>query len=266
MFLSEQEQLISNEFLSDGYVIRQATDKKALNWIRETIGRLIRSALDFPESEDYGIERLLNYFHKEVAVADLNKFRVRLIHKINQETEFRRKYLSVARKLLYDLVGNELAMQTRVNLSIQYPQDASSLLPIHADVWSGDSPFEVVLWIPLVSCHGTKSMFLLPPLETQVLHERFSEFEQKTDEDIFRAVEDRVRWINIEYGEVLLFNQNLPHGNRINQEHETRWSLNCRFKSVFSPYGDKKLGEFFEPVTLRAATRAGIDYDLPGTS
>ena len=265
MFLSEQEQLISQKFLSDGYVIKEADDKYALDWIRETVCGLIRSELNQPDSEHDDIEQLLNDFHTEVPVADLNNFRVRLIQKINEEAEFRSHYLSVARNLLYDLVGNELAMQTRVNLSIQYPNDASSLLPIHADVWSGDSPFEAVLWIPLVNCHNTKSMFILPPAESRELHNRFPEFEHKTDEDIFKAFENSLKWIEIEYGEVLLFNQNLPHGNRVNQEEQTRWSLNCRFKSVFSPYGDKRLGEFFEPVTLRAATLVGIDYDLPGT-
>ena len=50
------------------------------------------------------------------------------------------------------------------------------------------------------------------------------------------------------------------HGNRVNQEPGTRWSFNARFKGLFAPYGDKRLGEFFEPVTLRAATRMGMDY------
>jgi hypothetical protein len=54
------------------------------------------------------------------------------------------------------------------------------------------------------------------------------------------------------------------HGNRINTEAEARWSMNCRFKSVFSPYADKKLGEFFEPITLRPATRFAMSHSLPG--
>ena len=70
-------------------------------------------------------------------------------------------------------------------------------------------------------------------------------------------------WIEIKAGEVLIFNQNLPHGNRVNVEAETRWSMNCRFKGVFTPYGDKKLGEFFEPITLKAATRIGMSYRFP---
>ena len=70
-------------------------------------------------------------------------------------------------------------------------------------------------------------------------------------------------WIEIKAGEVLVFNQNLPHGNRVNKTAETRWSMNCRFKGVFTPYGDKKLGEFFEPITLKAASRLGMAYQFP---
>ena len=37
----------------------------------------------------------------------------------------------------------------------------------------------------------------------------------------------------------MLFNQNLPHGNIVNKSNETRISLNCRFKSLFTPIGKK---------------------------
>ena len=62
------------------------------------------------------------------------------------------------------------------------------------------------------------------------------------------------------YGEFLLFNQTLPHGNVVNKEKDTRLSMNCRFKSIYSPYGDKKIGEFFEPITLRKASELGMKY------
>jgi sporadic carbohydrate cluster 2OG-Fe(II) oxygenase len=107
-------------------------------------------------------------------------------------------------------------------------------------------------------------MFLLPPNYTQVLHERFAMNRDKSNEDLFQDIKDDLEWIEIKYGQILLFNQNLPHGNRANNENETRWSMNCRFKSVFSPYGDKKIGEFFEPVTLRPASRIGMQYHFPG--
>ena len=39
--------------------------------------------------------------------------------------------------------------------------------------------------------------------------------------------------------------------------------MNCRFKSIFTPYADKKIGEFYEPITLKAASKKGISYKFP---
>ena len=67
------------------------------------------------------------------------------------------------------IVGNELAMQTKINLSIQIPGDDTSLLPVHADTWSGLSPFETVVLMPLVDCYKTKSMFILPSNKSKLI-------------------------------------------------------------------------------------------------
>ena len=85
----------------------------------------------------------------------------------------------------------------------------------------------------------------------------------KTSEDIFEKVKKDLIWLNVKYGQVVIFDQSLPHGNMINKENETRWSMNCRFKSIFTPYADKKIGEFFEPIIIRAATKAGFAYEDP---
>ena len=81
-------------------------------------------------------------------------------------------------------------------------------------------------------------------------------------EDIFKAIESDVKFIDITFGNILLFSQTILHGNRVNYEDETRWSMNCRFKSLLSPYADKKLGEFFEPIIVKPATRLGMMYEL----
>ncbi len=260
-FFQAAESELSERFLKDGYVVMAVENLGNLEQIRAMV---VASAATWLGVESGEPGQFLNSIHEQVAVERLNDLRLNAIEKINAESSLRPKYYTLARESLAMLVGNELAMQMRLNLSIQLPGDDSSLLPIHADVWSGDSPFEVVVWLPLVNCQESKSMFLLPPGPTRVLHERFSEYQGKSSEDIYQDIKEDLKWIRIKYGEVLVFNQNLPHGNRVNQEHETRWSMNCRFKSVFSPYGDKKLGEFFEPVTLRPASQIGMQYRYPG--
>lgn len=261
MFLSKSEQELSEEYLSNGYIIRPVSDIEALNWMREQFVRLIGEALDGDFSSDP--DQILNYIHKKVPVPELNAFRLKIIRGFNAVDGFREMYFRVARPYLETLVGNELAMQLRVNLSIQFPDDDSSLLPVHADTWSGDSPYEVVVWLPIVSCYGTKAMYILPPADTAELNKDFSNKAGKSSEDLYLTIKNDVKWLDVKYGEVLVFDQALPHGNRVNTEIETRWSMNCRFKGVFTPYGDKKLGEFFDPITLRAATQTGMGYTLP---
>jgi len=261
MFLTENDVKISTDFLEKGYVIRPVSDIYALSRLREYFIDLLDSPT--PLKSDDEKEKTLNEIHKRVAKKELNDFRLKIIRSINSIPDFREMYYRVAKPYLESIVGNELAMQLRVNLSIQYPGDDSSLLPIHADTWSGDSPYEVVVWLPLVDCYGTKSMYILPPKKSLELSKNFTNQAKNSSEDLYASVKEQVEWLTIKYGEVLIFNQALPHGNRVNQENETRWSMNCRFKGVFTPYGDKKIGEFFEPITLRAASQAGMISKLP---
>lgn len=261
-FMSDQERTLSDAFLEFGHVIVDAEAAAPLEKLRDHIAALTAAHLGIAVPTDAGA--FLNAIHIHVDVARLNALRLAVINGLAGESWVRTAYYNLARHALGTICGNELVMQRRINLSIQLPDDASSLLPVHADVWSGDSPFEVVMWLPLVDCHGTKSMYLMPPDKDRAVQARLKEMRGKSSEDLFHIIEDDVCFLNVPFGKVLLFSQTLMHGNRINTEADTRWSMNCRFKSAFSPYADKKLGEFFQPITLRAASRIAMTYKLPG--
>jgi sporadic carbohydrate cluster 2OG-Fe(II) oxygenase len=108
-------------------------------------------------------------------------------------------------------------------------------------------------------------MYILPANKYPVIEKNFKTMVDASTDDLFSSVESDVEWLEIKYGDVLIFNQALPHGNRVNLEKESRWSMNCRFKAVFTPYGDKKIGEFFEPITLRPVSKIAMSYKLPHT-
>lgn len=263
-FMPEAERLLTERFLSDGFVIGTAEDRGALDAIRRLVVEAAATWLEVPPPEPEGEGAFLETMAERVPAERINDFRLAVINGMNAAPWLRAAYLAVARRAVETIVGNELCMQRRVNLSIQMPDDDGSVLPVHADVWSGDSPFEVVLWLPLVDVRRSMSMFLLPPGPTAELHARFPDIAHGSAEEIYRLAEPGMRWMEVDFGSFILFNQNLPHGNRVNREPRTRWSTNCRFKGVFTPYADKKLGEFFEPITLRAASRVGMDYEFPG--
>ena len=161
MFLDKNEIKITSQYLENGYIIQPVADIEALEWMRNKFVEIVSEYLGITDIKEP--EKLLNYIHENVEVKELNQFRLKVIRSFNSASEFREMYYRVARPYLEILVGNELAMQLRVNLSIQFPNDDSSLLPVHADTWSGDSPYEVVVWLPIVNCYGTKAMYLLPP-------------------------------------------------------------------------------------------------------
>lgn len=260
-FIAAGEKPLVNEFLQNGIVRVPVENRDALERMRALLTQAAASKLGFAEPKDAA--DFLNTIHQHVSVDQLNSFRLHVIEAINQATWFREAYHSLARTSLDVLVGNELVMQRKVNLSIQLPHDDSSLLPIHSDVWSGDSPYEVVLWVPYVDCFKTKSMYFCKAGIDADVQPKLAQFQGKTSEDLYHAIAKDAPFLDVPFGTALIFTQNIMHGNRVNEENETRWSSNCRFKSALSPYADKKLGEFFEPITLRPTTRFGLRYQLP---
>jgi sporadic carbohydrate cluster 2OG-Fe(II) oxygenase len=258
-FFTPEEQHLAERFQADGRVVLPVEDRVRLDRLRNRIAQLAARHLGLTAPAEAG--PFLDSIHRHVDVADLNALRLAVIEGINAEDWLRPTYFHLARAALFALVGNELAMQRRINLSVQMPDDASSLLPLHSDVWSGDSPFEVVVWLPLVDCRATKSMFIAKPEANQRWVPRLAEF--RSTEELYHAAKPDLDFVDISYGQVLLFDQTLMHGNRVNEEAESRWSMNCRFKGVFTPYADKRIGEFFEPITLKPASRVGLAYRPP---
>jgi sporadic carbohydrate cluster 2OG-Fe(II) oxygenase len=259
-FLDPGELALTRRFIDAGFVTAPTDDRTGLDRIQRRAAELAADYLRLPYPDDpLGF---LDTVHAHVSSAELNGLRMHVITGLNAEPWLRPTYFRLARSTIETIVGNELCMQRRVNLSIQLPRDDSSLLATHSDVWSGDSPFEVVVWVPLVDVFRTKSMYLLPPPLNGEMQDRMASL--RSAEQLYRTIEPHLAWIDIPYGHVLVFNQTLMHGNRVNEEATTRWTMNCRFKSVLSPYADKRFGEFFEPILLRPATRIGMQYRLPG--
>ena len=217
MFLTAEEKKINKSYLEKGYVIKDISDKSSLEWISNFFIKVIRI-----KNKHSSKQKFFNNIHRSLNISNLNDFRMNIINKINSSTTFREKFYKVSKPLVDMVVGNEVVMQKRVSLSIQIPKDDSSLLPIHADTWSGVSPFESVIWLPLVNCKKSKSMFILPPNKTKKLGRIISNKKIKSSRDLYKKLEEDLQWIDIRYGQIMIFDHSLPHGNIINQEKESR--------------------------------------------
>ena len=107
----------------------------------------------------------------------------------------------------------------------------------------GTPPYETVCWL-LWSIAKKQCACLFYQLMSTNILKKYRRFKRKSSENLFKEIKDKLQWIEINYGQTLIFNQNLPHGNIVNEESHSRWSFNCRFKGVFTPYADKRIGEF----------------------
>ena len=132
-FLEKNEQSLSQEFLNTGYLIRKSENLQSIRLIRKIILQSTKKYLNTKKNIN------LNNIHKFISIKELNSFRLQIINDLSNNKNLRLNYFNIARKHLYAIAGNELMMQRNINLSIQFPNDKGSLLPVHSDVWSGDS-------------------------------------------------------------------------------------------------------------------------------
>ena len=153
---------IEKNFEKNGYVIVPA-NKKILEEIRNFIFSIIKKNKSLKIDKNYSVDKILNNFHKIIKINKLNNLRFDIYNKINNGKKFHDLYYKLTKEYLDDLVGNEISMQKKINLSIQMPKDKDSLLDLHSDIYAGESPFQVVVWLPLVNAYGTKSMFFTNP-------------------------------------------------------------------------------------------------------
>ena len=121
LYLEKNEIELSKKFLKNGYVILKQKNLTNLKYIRSLIVKNSAKIIGIKTPNDKISERFLNNIHKDVKIKELNNFRLKIIKCINEDKDFKKKYFDIAKDLLFALVGNELAMQSRVNLSIQLP-------------------------------------------------------------------------------------------------------------------------------------------------
>ena len=212
-------------FRNNGYLIKQVEDLKNLNYLRKKVIDFIvkkkpslKSKLKIEKEEIF-----LNNFHKYIKKSELNSIRLFVIDIINRNKSFAENYYSAGKKSLDFLVGNELAMQSKINLSIQTPNDHDSMLPMHSDIYAGESPFEANLWIPLVNVKAdSRSMFITSPKYNKKIDQMVRDTRKLTILQIYNKNKKKFKFLKINYGEILVFSPIMLHGNVVNKTKYTR--------------------------------------------
>ena len=207
----------------------------------------------------------LNDLHKTVKISNLNKLNFNFIKSINKNLKFKNNLFNSAEKFIEGCVGSEIC-SSDVNLSIQMPNDDTSLLEMHADFFSGESLFQINLWIPFVNVKNTQSMFIIEPSKSFEILKKIKNDKTINFQKIHKKYSKNFQWLNLKSGEALIFSPNCLHGNTINKENKTRISINIRYKNIFSPYNktknEKKIGGFYKMISPKAVTLFNLKHNF----
>ena len=192
---------------------------------------------------DLDLSDIHHYIHQD----NINSFRMECFRAVNN-SNWMENIAEQALENIQLILGKDLLIQKKINLSIQMPDDDTSLLPAHTDCQSGDSVFQLVVWIPLTNAFKTNSMFIL----SENLSIKY--YEQISNSEIPKIDDSKIQlnnFIDAKVGEYIIFPSTLVHGNVLNRTNKTRFSLNFRVKSAFSPYQsstprERKYGIYYE--------------------
>ena len=268
MINNKKQTFIEREFSKKGYYIFDVSkeNKKYLEYLRSQIKNQIIKNFPLVKSKYKDDNEFFENIHKFVSQKRLNEFRLSIINSINNNKKYSDNYYMVAKEGLDILVGNEIAMQKKLNLSIQVPNDNESNLPMHSDIYAGESPFEVVVWIPMMNVRASShSMFITTPKHNKSINNDVTFKKNTTIEKIFKKNKKKFNFIKIDFGQVLIFSPIILNGNTVNKTDITRVSLNCRFKSLLSPYDvfnktHRNIPHFFRPLNTKILTKVGFNF------
>ena len=242
-----------DDFERRGWAIVPVERPDLIDGLRERVRAVTASHLGLDSPPE------LDLIHEHLAdPAASEALRLRITEQLRTEASAGRIVFECFAGALGSLVGADVLAQRAPNVVLQPPRHPIPT-ELHRDA-PANSPFEVVVWLPLVDCAGTKSMYVLDRDATAEALALYRDDPADT-ERFDLALERLAVPMEVRYGSALLFWTGLLHGSRINAESTTRVSLNTRYKALLAPLGMKDPYRYFEVLRTSPLTRLGLGFD-----
>lgn len=236
---------IFSEFSKKGFV-KIKLDKKYVNTYKD-LKNLIKKK--FPKSfKDNSFEN----FHYNVNFEEINNIRMKIIKTINTKKDLKKNIYLSGKSFLDNALGTDIVVQKNINLAIQMPHDTSRPL-FHKDT-PLSSKYEIVFWIPLVDCKETMCMTMIDKKYHDEADNLLNNVHKNSGNILEKFSKKKGTYIPLKFGEAIIFSTDNFHFIPINKTKKTRWSLNLRFKNLFTPYGERNLLDYFEVLKTSPIT------------
>ncbi len=126
------------------------------------------------------------------------------LKKKNKSSKFLKLYDKFIRFLAKEIFKENLVYQSKPTLRVMFPNN-KAVAEFHRDRDYNHPMEEINVWVPITKSKNTNALWI----------------ESKFDKKDFKPV-------NLNYGQFLIFDSGLKHGNKINHENKTRFSFDFR--------------------------------------
>ncbi len=238
----------------DGFeLIKIKKDKiRYLDHIKKKITKIVQDSI---KDQKLTLEKI---HYQNSKINDFNKFRLKVINKINNTNEFQKLIFNILSDDLIKLFGTDISVQKNINLVIQRPYDDSRAV-IHIDA-PPESVYQVNIWLPLVDCKKSMGMYFFRPNKIKIINNFLSSKNYDSDKmDSFSKQHGFNP--NIKFGSYIIFSPQTWHHPPINRENITRWAINIRYKNTFSPHGKKGYLDYYKPISFSDITKFALDNE-----
>ena len=256
--MDNELELMSSEMRKFGYSRQKITNTKSVEELRNALALWLRQIYNI-KGDDCTV---LNKIHKLGALkcdADANQLTLKSINYLSTDYKFDEIVHSACKDKLEYLIGQDIHSQKNNNLVVQHP-GSKRIAELHIDS-PPTSRYEVVAWVPLVNCYGTKSFYIIPKQASRDLLRDYRKGKYSTWDEFKEECKKSMEWIEMEYGNVLFFSSCLLHGSETNHTNETRWCMNVRFKSLFAPIGMHNALAYYRVLKLGPLTSLANEFN-----
>ena len=241
-----------DDFLSQGLITFDVENLESFNIFKECL------------ESSFGVSNLSN-LHDYINEKTVNNARLDAFHALNSIPNWQFHWYNLCGSLIDYMLGPDILIQRKLNLSVQLPGDETSKLGLHADSFCGESSFELVSWLPLSFYGEEASMYYFDVKTSREIYEDLTEFESKGLDSIREHYWSKRRVLHIPPGKMALFSSVILHGNVPFYDGQTRVSVNCRFKSLYTPEGvshlnERGIGTFYQMLKLSPVSRIAIEF------
>ena len=162
--------------------------------------------------------------------AEINKTMIKLL----SFTNLSEMIISSCPKLIKTLCGNELFIQRRAHIIINVPGSGQAKQWPHYEMISGLSPFSYVIWAPLHELDDNGGIYYINQHESSKIMKKEELKGLVNGPDVLNLMQNQ-RPVKLKFGEAIIFNPFVIHGNTPFNSKYARIACNVRFQSCKKP-------------------------------